>query len=83
MILDRSHPRAWLFRASWALLAGAAISFSAGGKILYVITRTDRILDESVGLALALLLCLLGAVARYLGGEREEASKEPLSGTQE
>ena len=78
----RAHPRAWLFKLSWVLLVCAVIAFSAGGKILHEMTKTDRIPDESAGIALAILLCLLGAVTRYFA-EEHGAAKGRLQGTQE
>jgi hypothetical protein len=77
----RPHPRTWLFKLSWALLVSAVIAFSAGGRILHEVTKTDRILDESAGIALAILLCVLGAVARYFAHEHRVA-KEGLQGTE-
>jgi hypothetical protein len=76
-------PRPWLLKLSWALLISAAIAFSAGGRIVHELTKADRILAESVGIALALLLCLLGALARYFAEDRRAGTPDRLHGTQQ
>jgi len=51
---------------AWLLFAAGGLAFWVGGGAIHEFTKTDRILAEVEGIALAVVLVGLGAVARAL-----------------
>jgi len=77
----RSVLRAFLGGLVWCFFSIAAISFMWGGGLYARLTRSDRLLDEMGGLALAAVFGLLGGVTKVAQQRLQvpggEAQKEP------
>ena len=72
----RSALRFVLGGLAWCFFSIAAISFMWGGGLYARLTRSDRLLDEMGGWALAAVFGLLGGVAKIAQQRLEVAEDE-------
>jgi uncharacterized membrane protein YecN with MAPEG domain len=78
----RSTLKPFLQGVSSVLIVIAGLSFFVGGRIIHEFGAVDRALAEIIGIGLAFLCLLLGAVAKYKiedvewQEQNEEAEKE-------
>jgi hypothetical protein len=74
--LPKSLLRGLLETLAWISFLIAALSFWAGGRAIHEFAKTDRVLAEFEGLAIAGLFGLFGAALRNAAENFDEADQE-------
>jgi hypothetical protein len=72
----RSTVKLLLRGVAWFLFAIAGLTFWMGGSVIGVFEKTDRILAEMEGTAIAALFAGLGAAAKFAEEHFEEGEKD-------